>query len=254
MKEYLSIGDMAAIFGMDVQLLRHYDAKGLLVPAIRNPENGRRYYWFDQIYPLATIRYLRKLGYSLKGIEEFMQARDLTTTIETLQAQSDMLRRQYEELLQTDSIIQKKLEFIRQQRDLYETGKTRYQEYPVRNYIMIGEEYNLFTHNLFYFYPTVGFYTGNKGRFGAYLFEDNKNVDVAQQYSLEIEHIPAGTYFCGYHFGPYRSIGESIDKLTRQAEGKELDSTIITINIIDQFVESHPDNYVTELQVRVLET
>ena len=40
MKEFLSIGELAKIFDMDVQLLRHYDAKGLLVTltsSIRSP-------------------------------------------------------------------------------------------------------------------------------------------------------------------------------------------------------------------------
>ena len=39
MKEFLSIGELAKIFDMDVQLLRHYDAKGLLVPQVRNSIN-----------------------------------------------------------------------------------------------------------------------------------------------------------------------------------------------------------------------
>ena len=56
MKEFLTIGELANIFNMDVQLLRHYDAKGLLVPQVRNSENNRRFYHFDQVYPLATIR------------------------------------------------------------------------------------------------------------------------------------------------------------------------------------------------------
>ena len=60
MKEFLTIGELADIFDMDVQLLRHYDAKGLLVPQVRNSENKRRFYHFDQVYPLATIRYLRR--------------------------------------------------------------------------------------------------------------------------------------------------------------------------------------------------
>ena len=51
MKEYLSIGELANIFGMDVQLLRYYDACGILVPSVRNEANGRRYYHFDQVYP-----------------------------------------------------------------------------------------------------------------------------------------------------------------------------------------------------------
>ena len=39
MKEFLTIGELADIFNMDVQLLRHYDAKGLLVPQVRNSDN-----------------------------------------------------------------------------------------------------------------------------------------------------------------------------------------------------------------------
>lgn len=74
MKEFLSIGELAKIFDMDVQLLRHYDAKGLLVPQVRNSENSRRFYHFDQVYPLATIRYLRRLGYPLAQIRDFLHA------------------------------------------------------------------------------------------------------------------------------------------------------------------------------------
>ena len=49
MKEYLSIGELANIFGMDVQLLHYYDARGILVPSVRNEANGWRYYHFDQV-------------------------------------------------------------------------------------------------------------------------------------------------------------------------------------------------------------
>ena len=54
MKEFLTIGELANIFNMDVQLLRHYDAKGLLVPQVRNSENNRRFYHFDQVYPIPA--------------------------------------------------------------------------------------------------------------------------------------------------------------------------------------------------------
>ena len=77
MKEFLTIGELADIFDMDVQLLRHYDAKGLLVPQVRNSENKRRFYHFDQVYPLATIRYLRRLDYSLAQIKEFLHSNGL---------------------------------------------------------------------------------------------------------------------------------------------------------------------------------
>ena len=33
------IGELARMFDINVQLLRHYDKEGLLVPEIRNPHN-----------------------------------------------------------------------------------------------------------------------------------------------------------------------------------------------------------------------
>ena len=93
MKEFLTIGELADIFNMDVQLLRHYDAKGLLVPQVRNSENNRRFYHFDQVYPLATIRYLRRLDYSLAQIKAFLHSNGLRDNLQMLSQQAQQLRR-----------------------------------------------------------------------------------------------------------------------------------------------------------------
>ena len=92
MKEFLTIGELADIFNMDVQLLRHYDAKGLLVPQVRNSENNRRFYHFDQVYPLATIRYLRRLDYSLAQIKAFLHSNGLRDNLQMLSQQAQQLR------------------------------------------------------------------------------------------------------------------------------------------------------------------
>ena len=68
MKAYLTVGEMGQMFGLNVQTLHYYDKIGLFCPQMRNPETGRRKYKFDQIYQLATIRYLRKLGYPLEAV------------------------------------------------------------------------------------------------------------------------------------------------------------------------------------------
>lgn len=112
MKEFLTIGELADIFNMDVQLLRHYDAKGLLVPQVRNSENNRRFYHFDQVYPLATIRYLRRLDYSLAQIKAFLHSNGLRDNLQMLSQQAQQLRRQCDELNATIQIIQQKVEFI----------------------------------------------------------------------------------------------------------------------------------------------
>ena len=254
MKEYMTIGEIAAIFNMDVQLLRHYDAKGLLVPAQRNEETGWRMYRFDQIYRLATIRYLRKLGYSLHKIDVFLRAQDMSGTIRTLQEQSALLRRKTDELLRTDRIIQGKLEFIQREMRKGTAKEPFIRSFPERNYVPIGAETALFTHELFYFYPTVGFYNGEAKQFGAYLYDDTCNLELSDELKAAgISKIPAGRYLCGYHAGVYADIHQSIDALLKGGGNLQMDHTVVTINIVDQFLDANQSSYLTELQIRILE-
>lgn len=253
MKEYLTIGEIASIFQMDVQLLRHYDARGLLTPAIRNEQNGRRLYHFDQIYPLATIRYLRKLGYPLDRIREFVRDGDVDKNLETLIGQAALLRRQCEELMETVQIIQKKLDFIQRESRHAEKDVFRVKTYPDRQFIPIGGELNLFTHELFYFYPTMGFYQGEEKRFGAYLFDDEDSSAAAAYKGAPPDLIPGGRYYCGYHYGPYQSIQDSIRRLYACGSAYRLSEWVVVVNIIDQFVEGHPMEYITALEAQILE-
>ena len=71
---------LARMFDINVQLLRHYDKEGLLVPEIRNPHNNWRSYKYDQIYPLGMIRFLRQLDCSLEDIGCFMPERNPDNT------------------------------------------------------------------------------------------------------------------------------------------------------------------------------
>ena len=136
-------------------------------------------------------------------------------------------------------------------------GKFSVRTFPRRAFLHIGDEINLFTHELFYFYPTVGFYRGERKWFGALLYEDTP----VQEYRFPelmaeqaLSYIPAGEYLCGYHYGPYLSIQDSIDRLFEEASRRELhvDDCVITPNIVDQCCEGHPENYITGLEVRIL--
>ncbi len=254
MKEFLSIGEIAKIFNMDVQLLRYYDARGLLVPTVRNEMNGRRYYHFDQVYLLATIRYLRKLGYSLDQIAAFVSNSDVSKNMDSMAKQADILQQRCRELMTTVDIIQKKVRFIQQEMQGAKENTFRLKHYPDRQFLHIGEEIDLFTYEPFYFYPTVGFYTADRKWFGAYLFGDSGAEKLLEETNVAADMIPGGDYLCGYHYGPYTSIRDSICRLYEEgaARGYTLDTCVVTLNIIDQFSEGHPDSYVTALEARIL--
>lgn len=257
MEEYLTIGELAKIFDMDVQLLRYYDSKGLLVPQKRNAENNRRLYHFDQIYPLATIRYLRKLGYPLNRIEKFVHANGLKENMETLVEQSHALQQKCDELMATIQIIQNKIDFSEREREASAPGKFFTREYPDRPFLHIGQELNLFTHELFYFYPTVGFYQHDEKWFGAYIYNDDPHSaqDLPEKFvdAEQLSYIPGGKYLCGYHYGAYQTIQDSIDCLYAAGEGMKLDDCVVTLNIVDQCFDGHPVNYITALEVRILD-
>ena len=107
------IGELARVFDVNVQLLRHYDKEGLLVPDIRNPENKWRTYRYDQIYSLGMIRFLRDLDCSLDEIGEFMHGRNPDKTEEFLKERFENARKKYEKMLRMESVCKDRFALIK---------------------------------------------------------------------------------------------------------------------------------------------
>ena len=71
----LTIGQFAALHGINKKTLMWYDEIGLFRPVVVNPENGYRYYNYHQSSILETILLLRELDVSVNEIQEFMKDR-----------------------------------------------------------------------------------------------------------------------------------------------------------------------------------
>ncbi len=71
----LTIGQFAAMHGINKKTLMWYDEIGLLKPAFIHPENGYRFYTYYQSPILETILLLRELDVSIKEIQQFMKNR-----------------------------------------------------------------------------------------------------------------------------------------------------------------------------------
>ena len=71
----LTIGQFAALHGINKKTLMWYDETGLFKPAAINPENGYRCYTYRQSPLLETILLLRELDVSINEIREFMKNR-----------------------------------------------------------------------------------------------------------------------------------------------------------------------------------
>ena len=71
----LTIGQFAALHGINKKTLMWYDEIGLFRPVAVNPENGYRCYSYHQSPVLETILLLRELDVSLTDIQNFMKNR-----------------------------------------------------------------------------------------------------------------------------------------------------------------------------------
>lgn len=71
----LTIGQFAAMHGINKKTLMWYDEIGLFRPATINPDNGYRCYDYYQSPILETILLLRELDVSINEIQDFMKER-----------------------------------------------------------------------------------------------------------------------------------------------------------------------------------
>jgi MerR family copper efflux transcriptional regulator len=75
--EEMTIGELAARFGLATHVLRHWEAMGLLTPVAR--VNGRRRYHQEHVYLVALILRCKEAGLSLGQLREFLSAPDAST-------------------------------------------------------------------------------------------------------------------------------------------------------------------------------
>ena len=74
-EKLLTIGQFAALHGINKKTLMWYDETGLFKPAAKNEENGYRYYSYRQSPLLETILLLRELNVSVAEIQKFIKMR-----------------------------------------------------------------------------------------------------------------------------------------------------------------------------------
>jgi DNA-binding transcriptional MerR regulator len=67
----LRTGELAERAGVNVQTLRYYERRGLLVAPTRRP-SGQRQYSEDAVRLLRTIKAVQRLGFTLAEIEELL--------------------------------------------------------------------------------------------------------------------------------------------------------------------------------------
>lgn len=102
------VGEVAAIAGVSVRTLHHYDAIGLLRPVSRG-ENGYRRYGIDDLDRLQRILAYRELGFGLDAIATLLDDPDIDR-VEHLRRQAALLDARMERLDAVRTTLRKTME------------------------------------------------------------------------------------------------------------------------------------------------
>ena len=94
----LTIGQFAAMHGINKKTLMWYDEIGLFHPAAIHPENGYRYYSYHQSAILETILLLRELDVPIDEIRAFMENRSAASMERLLREKMEDLDHEMEHL------------------------------------------------------------------------------------------------------------------------------------------------------------
>lgn len=98
----MTIGEIAARFGLATHVLRHWESEGLLAPA--RVVAGRRRYRSADLYRVATILRAKEAGLSLEQIRELIHVAG--------PARRKILQRHREDLVARIDALQDSLRFI----------------------------------------------------------------------------------------------------------------------------------------------
>ncbi len=89
-EQHYRVGQVAALIGVSILTLHHYDGIGLLHPSMRL-ESGHRLYSSADLLKLQQILTLRNLGFELRQIRELLQRTDFDA-IASLRIQRRVVR------------------------------------------------------------------------------------------------------------------------------------------------------------------
>jgi DNA-binding transcriptional MerR regulator len=90
--EQLTIGALAAMAGVNVETIRYYERRGLLLPP-RRSQSGYRLYGDDDRWRLAFIRRAKDLGFTLTEIAELLGHGTVMDVLTAAQAKLDQVDR-----------------------------------------------------------------------------------------------------------------------------------------------------------------
>lgn len=269
MKEFFTIGEISKLFNINKKTLRYYDEIDLFKPSYVDKNNKYRYYSIDQFECLETIQYLKELGLTLSKIKYHLNTLNLSSIVNSLEYQKDIIKEKIEELKHMEEKIDKKIiqiqdatqfEFIEEIRELdfeqrytveyKEDTSYKHVELLVRKLAQVSE------YKVGLTYGEVGVSISKKNLENKFFNEYNSAFVIVEEGKYEKELIkvfPKAKYlsirFNGYHEDApeyYKKLDEYINE-----NNYEIIDNSIEIQLVDPSLITCKSEMVSEIQIPV---
>lgn len=268
MKSKYTIGEIAKIYKISTDTLRFYEKQGLLVP--KRLDNSYRYYSIFDIWKLNVIKTMKSLGIRLKDIKLFLENRSIDSEISLLEEEYYFLEEEIEKLVYQKNNIKNRVEILKNAKKFRENYKIHYMNLPLRKVsyikanISIDEEVDLAYTKLSHivdqkiyflnrdFGMTVSIDEAKKNNFNHYSKAFLIIDDDEMKYDGVLER---GKYLMLKYKGAYSNAEKAYQILFEEINSKRLETENFFIEkfIIDNNLTDNENEYLTEIQIRIID-
>ncbi len=266
MKEYYRIHELASLFGLCPDTLRYYEERGLLHPV--RGENRYRMYGIQDVITLNIIRSLRELGMNTEDIRGYLERRTVAETVDFLDREEALLAARIAEL----EAARREAARRRARLERYaaaEPGRVELLREEARPRVFLQEnvilegEIDFLLKKLESRHQDYIKIIGDQCM-GAAVEEKSLRAGVYNHFSqvffltapgLPFDDIlPAGEYARLFYRGPYDRLEEHYRVLCTAvaAAGRRPDGPPLELYRIDAHDTNREEEYVTELQMKVV--
>jgi len=280
-KNIYQIHEVSQLYGIGVDSLRYYEKLGILHP--RRDTNGYRLYHLKDLYKLNIIRDLRQLHFSMAQIKDYLDGQNLSQTLTLLGQEESLLQQQLDAGKRRQQVLRQRIAALETARDL-PAGEVRVQTLPPRRGVLLSqritrdEEMDFVVKKLQCRHEAVIPHLGNQeigaffdpqalaqGQFnvfdsvfilvgGAFADEDSADGESADGQSADGEvRLGGGAYLTCRYRGDYTQNARCWQAMTVWAKKERLtlSGTPFELYLVDNRETVRPEEFLTEIQVRV---
>ncbi|MCB2311389.1 MerR family transcriptional regulator [Clostridium tagluense] len=268
MKDTFLIGELAKLFNISTDTLRHYDKIDLLKPNC-DVENKYRFYSVRNFFKLSRILFFKNLDISLNDIKKYMNNKNTNNLMTLLKNKEEEIDVKINKLVNLKNKINTKLELlgnIKHELNIVKIKrlpqrigvvldiKDSKNEYELKECVKKNEKYLklsswLIEGQIYTSLSRENMTSGNFNKF-KYFIEILSTENIIE---LDLITIPENEFAYVVFLGPYKDIENHYTVLIEWIEenGYEILGDSIEKNIVDYDFSDSENEYISEIQIPI---